>query len=44
MVKPTGIHHIAIMTGDMKAQLEFLTDEVILKVASYAEAPVKEEA
>ena len=26
MVKPTGIHHIAIMTGDMKAQLEFLTD------------------
>lgn len=26
MVKPTGIHHLAIMTGDMKTQLEFLTD------------------
>ncbi len=44
MVKPTGIHHTAIMTGDMKAQLEFLPDEVIWKMASYAEAPVKEEA
>lgn len=26
MAKPTGIHHLAIMTGDMKTQLEFLTD------------------
>lgn len=29
MVKPNGIYHIAIVNGDMKAQLEFLTDEVI---------------
>jgi hypothetical protein len=28
----------------MRAQLEFLTDEVIWKMASYAEAPVKKEA
>jgi catechol 2,3-dioxygenase-like lactoylglutathione lyase family enzyme len=26
MIKPTGIHHIAIMTADMKAQLEFFSD------------------
>jgi hypothetical protein len=44
MVKPPGILHIAFMTGDMKAQLELLTDEVIWKMASYAEPTVKEEA
>ncbi len=26
MVQPTGIHHIAVMTGDMKAQLAFFSD------------------
>lgn len=26
MVQPTGIHHIAIMTGDMKKQIEFFSD------------------
>ncbi|MGL5838943.1 MAG: VOC family protein [Sphingorhabdus sp.] len=26
MVQPTGIHHIAIMTGDMKRQIEFFSD------------------
>lgn len=26
MIKPTGIHHIAIMTGDMKRQIEFFSD------------------
>ncbi len=25
-IKPTGIHHIAIMTGDMKKQIEFFSD------------------
>lgn len=25
-VQPTGIHHIAVMTADMKAQLEFFSD------------------
>lgn len=25
-VQPTGIHHIAVMTGDMKTQLEFFSD------------------
>ncbi len=26
MVQPTGIHHIAVMTGDMKRQIEFFSD------------------
>lgn len=26
MIKPSGIHHIAIMTGDMKGQIDFFTD------------------
>lgn len=26
MVQPTGIHHIAVMTGDMKTQLAFFSD------------------
>ena len=26
MVQPTGIHHIAIMTGDMKRQISFFSD------------------
>jgi catechol 2,3-dioxygenase-like lactoylglutathione lyase family enzyme len=26
MIKPTGIHHIAIMTGAMKTQIEFFSD------------------
>lgn len=26
MIKPDGIHHIAIMTGDMKAQIAFFSD------------------
>jgi catechol 2,3-dioxygenase-like lactoylglutathione lyase family enzyme len=26
MIKPNGIHHIAIMTGDMKAQIAFFSD------------------
>jgi catechol 2,3-dioxygenase-like lactoylglutathione lyase family enzyme len=26
MIKPTGIHHIAIMTGDMKRQIAFFSD------------------
>jgi catechol 2,3-dioxygenase-like lactoylglutathione lyase family enzyme len=26
MVQPVGIHHIAIMTGDMKRQIEFFSD------------------
>lgn len=26
MIKPDGIHHLAIMTGNMKAQIEFFTD------------------
>jgi catechol 2,3-dioxygenase-like lactoylglutathione lyase family enzyme len=26
MIKPTGVHHIAIMTGDMKRQIEFFSD------------------
>ncbi len=26
MIKPNGIHHIAIMTGDMKQQIEFFSD------------------
>jgi catechol 2,3-dioxygenase-like lactoylglutathione lyase family enzyme len=26
MIKPTGIHHIAIMTGTMKTQIEFFSD------------------
>lgn len=26
MIKPNGIHHIAIMTGDMKRQIEFFSD------------------
>ncbi len=26
MIKATGIHHIAVMTGNMKAQIEFFTD------------------
>lgn len=25
-IKPTGVHHLAIMTGDMKAQIEFFSD------------------
>ena len=28
MVQPTGIHHIAVMTGDMKAQLAFFSDVI----------------
>jgi catechol 2,3-dioxygenase-like lactoylglutathione lyase family enzyme len=26
MVKPNGVHHLAISTGDIKAQIEFFTD------------------
>jgi catechol 2,3-dioxygenase-like lactoylglutathione lyase family enzyme len=26
MIKPNGIHHIAVMTGDMKAQIAFFSD------------------
>lgn len=26
MIKPNGVHHIAVMTGDMKRQIEFFSD------------------
>ncbi len=34
MIKPTGIHHIAVMTGDMKTQLEFFTDVLGCKLSA----------
>jgi catechol 2,3-dioxygenase-like lactoylglutathione lyase family enzyme len=34
MVQPTGIHHIAVMTGDMKKQIEFFSDVVGLPLVA----------
>jgi catechol 2,3-dioxygenase-like lactoylglutathione lyase family enzyme len=34
MIKPNGIHHIAIMTADIKAQIEFFTDVLGCKLSA----------
>ncbi len=34
MIKPNGIHHIAIMTADIKAQIEFFTDILGCKLSA----------
>ena len=33
-VHPTGIHHLAVMTGDMKSQIEFFSDVLGCRAAS----------
>jgi catechol 2,3-dioxygenase-like lactoylglutathione lyase family enzyme len=34
MIKPNGIHHIAIMTADIKAQIEFFSDVLGCKLSA----------
>jgi catechol 2,3-dioxygenase-like lactoylglutathione lyase family enzyme len=34
MIKPNGIHHIALMTGDMKSQLAFFSDVLGCKLVA----------
>ena len=34
MIKPNGIHHIAIMTADIKAQIEYFTDVLGCKLSA----------
>ncbi len=34
MVKPNGVHHLAIMTGNMKAQIEYFTDVLGMRLAA----------
>ncbi len=34
MIKPNGVHHIAIMTADIKAQIEYFTDVLGCKLSA----------